>query len=85
MRQILFHGTQAVDAIINSDDGNGFLPLLAGTSTGALHGDGTYFARDAHYSHTYANTLPNGQKQMIVAEVLLGRWHLGVCCSFGCI
>jgi hypothetical protein len=38
-----------VEAIINSTDGAGFLPLLADTATGALHGHGTYFARDARY------------------------------------
>lgn len=78
MRQMLFHGTKAVDAIINSTDGHGFLPLLSGSRVGAIHGDGTYFARDARYSdHGYANTLPNGQKQLIVAEVLVGRWTKG--------
>jgi hypothetical protein len=36
MRQMLFHGTEAVEAIVNSMDGHGFLPMLAGTSTGAV-------------------------------------------------
>ena len=31
MRRLLFHGTEAVEAIVNSVDGHGFLPLLAGT------------------------------------------------------
>jgi poly [ADP-ribose] polymerase 7/11/12/13 len=78
MRQMLFHGTEAVEAIINSTDGHGFLPLLSGTSTGAIHGDGTYFARDARYSNNgYARSLPTGQKQLIVAEVLVGKWTKG--------
>ena len=74
MRRLLFHGTQAVDAIVNSTDGHGFLPLLAGTAVGAIYGDGTYFARDAKYSDGgYARTLPSGQKQMLVVDVLVGR------------
>jgi len=77
MRQMLFHGTEAVEAIINSTDGHGFLPLLSGSRVGAIHGDGTYFARDAKYSNDYARTIGNGQKQMLVAEVLVGRWTKG--------
>jgi hypothetical protein len=41
MRRLLFHGTSAVEAIVNSVDGHGFLPLLAGTST---WGNGPEFA-----------------------------------------
>lgn len=41
----LFPGTSAVDAIVNSVDGQGFLPLPAATSTSAIWGNGTYFAR----------------------------------------
>jgi len=78
MRRMLFHGTQAVEEIINSTDGHGFLPLLAGLATGAMFGDGSYFARDAKYSDGgYAKTLPNGQKQMLVVDVLVGRSALG--------
>ncbi len=41
-----------------------------GTAVGAIHGEGTYFARDAKYSDDYACTLANGnKKQMLVAEV----------------
>lgn len=77
MRQLLFHGTDAVEAIVNATDGYSFLPLLAGSKTGAIWGDGTYFARDARYSDSHARILPNGQKQMLVVEVLLGRWAQG--------
>jgi len=77
MRQMLFHGTEAVEDIINSTDGHGFLPLLSGSRVGAKHGDGTYFARDAEYSNKYARKIGNGQKQMLVAEVLVGRWTKG--------
>ena len=31
MRRMLFHGTKAVEAIVNSVDGHGFFPMLAGT------------------------------------------------------
>lgn len=73
MRRKLWHGTQAVEAIVNSEDGYGFLPLLSGTATGAIWGDGTYFARDARYSNDYARRLPSGQKQMILCDVLVGQ------------
>ena len=80
MRRRLFHGTQAVEAIVNSTDGHGFLPLLAGTAVGAVHGDGTYFARDASYSNSgYARRDPqsSGQKQMFLVDVLVGRSERG--------
>ena len=78
MRRLLFHGTSAVEAIVNSVDGHGFLPLLAGTSTGAIWGNGTYFARDAKYSDDYARSLGgSGQKQMLLVDVLVGRFAQG--------
>lgn len=73
----LFHGTNAVDLIVNSTDGHGFLPLLAGTAVGAIWGNGTYFARDAKYSDAYAHKLPSGRKQMLVVDVLVGRYTQG--------
>jgi hypothetical protein len=80
LRRELFHGTtpNALQMIINSTDGNGFLPLLAGSAVGAIYGDGTYFARDAKYSDSYAQTLPSGQKQMLLVDVVVGRWTKGV-------
>lgn len=60
MWQLLFHCIRAIEDIVNSVDCHGFLPLLSGTSTGVIHGDGTYFARDARYSNDYALTLPSG-------------------------
>jgi len=78
MRRLLFHGTEAVEAIVNSVDGHGFLPLLAGTSTGAIWGNGTYFARDAKYSDDYARSLRGtGQQQMLLVDVLVGRFVQG--------
>ena len=80
MRRLLFHGTRCqgdVLAKIVNDPDAGFLPLLSGSKTGAKFGDGTYFARDAGYSHDYATVLSSGQKQMIVADVVVGRWTRG--------
>ena len=80
MRRLLFHGTRCrgdvLGKIVNDPDA-GFLPLKSGSRTGAKWGDGTYFARDAKYSNEYATRLPTGQKQMIVADVIVGRWTLG--------
>ena len=74
MQRMLFHGTRsdALHAIVNGD--NGFEPMLSGSSTGALWGEGTYFARDASYSDCYACVLPTtGQKVLLAANVLVGR------------
>jgi len=79
MIRMLFHGTRTEEAcksIINSDVA-GFQPLLAGVATGAIWGDGTYFARDARYSDDYAYRLPSGWKQMLAAKVVVGRWTKG--------
>ncbi len=60
--RLLFHGTNksALDSVVHQ----GFLPMLAGTNVGAIYGNGTYFARDASYSDSYACSLPSGQKQV---------------------
>ena len=46
MGRMLFHGTEAVEAIINSTDGHGFLPLLAGARNAAQFGNGVYFEEE---------------------------------------
>jgi poly [ADP-ribose] polymerase 7/11/12/13 len=51
--------------------------MLAGTTTGAIYGNGSYFARDAVYSKDYACSLPSGQRKMLVAEVVVGMWTKG--------
>ena len=75
-QRLLFHGTDDVGRIVNADS-TGFLPLLVGSgwaympgggiskqdSTGAVYGDGCYFARDASYSHAYASTLPKARRR----------------------
>ena len=43
--------------------------FFQGKATGAIYGDGTYFARDASYSLNHALPLALGQNQMLVAEV----------------
>jgi hypothetical protein len=80
LRRELFHGTTtaAVNMIVNSTDGHGFLPLLAGSAVGAIYGDGTYFARDAKYSDSYAQTLSSGPKHLLRVDVVVGRWTKGV-------
>jgi hypothetical protein len=55
----------------------GYEPNAAGSSTGAIWGDGTYFARDASYSHRFAGLLPSGKRQMLVNEVLVGVSTIG--------
>eukprot|EP00040_Diaphanoeca_grandis_P031036 m.184889 g.184889 ORF g.184889 m.184889 type:complete len:297 (-) comp32211_c0_seq1:57-947(-) len=79
MRQLLFHGCKSSDALQNivHNPSTGFNPLLSGTSTGALYGNGTYFARDARYSHQYANVLPSRERQILLVEVALGAWAPG--------
>lgn len=81
MLRYLFHGTREVgttriNSILNNPTA-GFRPLMSGSTTGAIWGDGAYFARDAKYSHDYAATLPTGQKQMFVVQVATGRWTQG--------
>lgn len=73
----IFHGTgkQALDRIIHGDEG--FLPMLAGSRVGTAYGNGTYFATTAKFSDRYACNLPSGQKQMLLAEAVVGRWTLG--------
>ena len=57
---------------------NGFLPLLAGTSTGAIYGAGTYFHRAAWYSDDYAYHIPHtNHKQFFICEVVVGKWECG--------
>ena len=78
MVRMLFHGTsaQATQDIVHGVAA-GYEPNAAGSSTGAIWGDGTYFARDASYSHRLAGQLPSGKRQMLVNEVLVGLSTIG--------
>ena len=78
MVRMLFHGTsaQATHDIVHGVAA-GYEPNASGSSTGAIWGDGTYFARDASYSHNYAGQLPSGKRQMLLNEVLVGLSTIG--------
>jgi len=68
--KLLWHGTGSLnpDYIFNFE-GN-FAPCYAAVG---LWGTGCYFASDAAYSANYAYTAPNGNKIMLLSEVLVGQ------------
>eukprot|EP00063_Salmo_salar_P034036 XP_014008871.1 PREDICTED: poly [ADP-ribose] polymerase 12-like [Salmo salar] len=68
----LFHGTDPkhVDAICRDN----FDWRLCGTN-GTVYGEGSYFARDAKYSHSY--TSDSGVRSMFACRVLVGDYTLG--------
>ncbi|XP_029598094.1 mucin-2 isoform X2 [Salmo trutta] len=68
----LFHGTDPkhVDAICRDN----FDWRLCGTN-GTVYGEGSYFARDAKYSHCF--TSHSGVRSMFVCRVLVGDYTLG--------
>ncbi|KAH0616376.1 hypothetical protein JD844_027421 [Phrynosoma platyrhinos] len=71
--RLLFHGTSSsnVEAICNDN----FDWRICGTN-GTVYGKGSYFARDARYSHNYCQSSTNN-KVMFVAEVLVGDFIVG--------
>jgi len=75
MERLLFHGTDAVEMIVNATDGHAFLPLKSGSANGSVWGEGIYFARDAAYSDRYVKHAMhiNGPRRMLLVEVALGR------------
>ncbi|KAM9402340.1 uncharacterized protein ACWYII_029461 isoform 1-T2 [Salvelinus alpinus] len=68
----LFHGTDPkhVDAICRDN----FDWRLCGTN-GTVYGEGSYFARDAKYSHCFISH--SGVRSMFVCRVLVGDYTLG--------
>ncbi|XP_067284558.1 protein mono-ADP-ribosyltransferase PARP12-like [Pseudorasbora parva] len=68
----LFHGTDCkyVDAICK----NNFDWRICGTH-GTAYGKGSYFARDAKYSHSY--TKDSGTRSMFVCRILVGHYTKG--------
>ncbi|KAG8538000.1 hypothetical protein GDO81_023453 [Engystomops pustulosus] len=70
----LFHGTDKtfVDAICNHN----FDWRICGTH-GTVYGQGSYFARDASYSHDYSTPTSGGSRMMFVARVLVGDYVKG--------
>ncbi|XP_040293153.1 zinc finger CCCH-type antiviral protein 1-like isoform X2 [Bufo bufo] len=70
----LFHGTEKkhIDAICNYN----FDWRICGTH-GTVYGQGSYFARDASYSHNYSIATSTGTRMMFVARVLVGEYVAG--------
>ncbi|XP_044137269.1 zinc finger CCCH-type antiviral protein 1-like isoform X2 [Bufo gargarizans] len=70
----LFHGTEKkhIDAICNDN----FDWRICGTH-GIVYGQGSYFARDASYSHNYSIATSTGTRMMFVARVLVGEYVPG--------
>ncbi|XP_069618964.1 protein mono-ADP-ribosyltransferase PARP12-like isoform X2 [Ranitomeya imitator] len=70
----LFHGTDSthIDAICDQN----FDWRICGTH-GTVHGQGSYFARDASYSHIYSAPTSSGTRAMFVARVLVGDYVTG--------
>ncbi|XP_048862591.1 protein mono-ADP-ribosyltransferase PARP12 [Brienomyrus brachyistius] len=70
--KLLFHGTDSkhVDAICQQN----FDWRICGTH-GTAYGKGSYFARDAKYSHGY--TKSSGNRTMFVCRVLVGEYTEG--------
>ncbi|KAM6091635.1 protein mono-ADP-ribosyltransferase PARP12-like isoform 4-T8 [Theristicus caerulescens] len=71
--RLLFHGTSLshVSAICEQN----FDWRICGTH-GTMYGKGSYFARDASYSHEYCSS-HNGRYSMFVAHVLVGDFVQG--------
>ncbi|XP_015282722.1 PREDICTED: zinc finger CCCH-type antiviral protein 1-like isoform X2 [Gekko japonicus] len=72
--RILFHGTGSsnLEAICSDN----FDWRICGTN-GTLYGKGSYFARDAHYSHSYCQVDTKVKRSMFVARVLVGDFVVG--------
>ncbi|MBN3313584.1 PAR12 polymerase, partial [Atractosteus spatula] len=70
--KLLFHGTDTayVDAICRQN----FDWRICGTH-GTAYGKGSYFARDAKYSHSYTGS--SATKTMFVSRVLVGQYAKG--------
>ncbi|NXK54094.1 PAR12 polymerase, partial [Chauna torquata] len=71
--RLLFHGTNPshVPAICEQN----FDWRICGTH-GTMYGKGSYFARDASYSHEYCSSR-SGHYSMFVAQVLVGKFVRG--------
>ncbi|XP_077123265.1 zinc finger CCCH-type antiviral protein 1-like isoform X2 [Ranitomeya variabilis] len=70
----LFHGTDSThtDAICDQN----FDWRICGTH-GTVLGQGSYFARDASYSHIYSTPTSSGTQAMFIARVLVGDYVTG--------
>lgn len=76
----VWHGS-AASGVYDSIVGNGFQPQLSGSTTGEIYGHGTYFARDAKYSHDYAYR-PGGssdpRRKLLLCSIRPGESCRGV-------
>jgi len=71
----LFHGTSHKN--IRSICHDNFDWRLSGEVTGDIYGKGTYFARDASFSHCYCHDDEDGIRYVFVAKVLVGSYTKG--------
>ncbi|XP_068128192.1 protein mono-ADP-ribosyltransferase TIPARP-like [Hyperolius riggenbachi] len=74
LERYLFHGTSPshLKAICTQN----FDPRVSGRHA-TIYGKGSYFARDASYSHNYSPPTEEGDHYMFLAKVLVGRPALG--------
>ncbi|XP_053574903.1 uncharacterized protein LOC128664168 isoform X1 [Bombina bombina] len=70
----LFHGTD--HSHLSTICHHNFDWRICGTH-GTLYGQGSYFARDASYSHSYSSPDSRGRRSMFVARVLVGDFVIG--------
>ncbi|XP_053574900.1 uncharacterized protein LOC128664167 isoform X2 [Bombina bombina] len=70
----LFHGTD--HSHLSTICHHNFDWRICGTH-GTLYGQGSYFARDASYSHSYSSPDRRGRRSMFVARVLVGDSVIG--------
>lgn len=71
----LFHGT--LTTYIDDICRDNFDFRIAGERTGAIFGQGAYFARDAKYSDLYAGADTDKNKYMFLAKALCGKCAVG--------
>ena len=69
--RFLYHGTD--HSIVSSICAQNFDFRLCGKNA-VVYGQGSYFARDASYSHNYTTEDSNSLRYMFVASVLVGRY-----------
>ncbi|XP_069618955.1 protein mono-ADP-ribosyltransferase PARP12-like isoform X3 [Ranitomeya imitator] len=69
-----FHGTERTH--IETICSQNFDWRICGTH-GTVYGQGSYFARDASYSHNYSTPTSSGTRAMFVARVLVGDYVTG--------
>ena len=71
----LFHGTDTLD-ICRGICINNFDFRKSGKNA-TVYGQGSYFARDASYSHSYTKASESGERYMFRAQVLVGKFTQG--------